>query len=391
MTETRETAHRNLIEAMMQEADDAPASAPVGAPDVDRCFYTLWGREDEITWETQLSTDLSNSIVPGTGRQDWRKLRPFDMLAEPNRDLSEVVRRELYRGKHARVSAAHICGAEGHFERAGDFDTILVQFVGISTIETGFGVFELRPGETLLVPAMVAHRTTGTPNCRRIEYRVRELVTVHLPHAEGQQQLRFRVYPEGDTSQADLAAPKATPAVDGRIREHLSRWGDLPGEDFWFERSYQWMVGKSDRGRAPVRLRPFEHFKKTEATTNRLPAVRTALLWDSATFRQRVYSNPGRQPAPHRGYDEDELWLQFVGPIRVETEHAIYEMPNGTLSMAEAGVSHTSESTAGMYRLTSYSPDPIRMVVNPDEHLRETRWVVEVSEVSATLTSVGAK
>ena len=186
------------------------------------------------------------------------------------------------------------------------------------------------------------------------------------------------MYPANDPSQANAVTPAITPAPDDRIREHLTRWDDLPGDDFWFERTHSWLVGKADRGRAPVKLRPFEHFKQTAAVTHDLPAVRTALLWDSATFRQRVYSNPGRQPAPHRGYDEDELWLQFVGPIRVETEHAIYEMENGTLSMAEAGVSHTSVSTADMYRLTTYSPKPIRLIADPAAHLRQTEWVVEV-------------
>ncbi|MGS0894502.1 hypothetical protein ACVBGC_18520 [Burkholderia stagnalis] len=381
-TKIDETAHRSLIETMMKEADDAPQSAPVGTPGVERCFYTLWGRENEITWEAQPSRDLSNSIVPGTGRQDWRKIRPFDLLAEPDARQGGIARLPLYAGEHVRISAAHIAGGEPHFERAGDYDTIFVQFSGISVVETNFGIFELHPGETLLVPAMVAHRTTGSPNCRRMEYLVRELVTVHLPPAVGAQQLRFRVYPADDPSQAESIVPSVVPAPDGRIREHLTRWDDLPGDDFWFERTHEWLVGKADRGRAPIKLRPFEHFRKTIATTHALPPVRTALLWDSATFRQRVYSNPGRQPAPHRGYDEDELWLQFVGPIRVETEHAIYEMENGTLSMAEAGVSHTSVSTADMYRLTTYSPKPIRLIADPDGHLRETTWVVEV--VNAT-------
>ncbi|MFM0501752.1 hypothetical protein [Paraburkholderia caffeinilytica] len=378
------TVHRSLIETMMKEADEAPESAPVGTPGVERCFYTLWGREDEITWEAQLSSDLSSSIVPGTGRQDWRKLRPFDFLPEVDREKGGVARMELYAGEHVRVSVAHISGGERHFERAGDFDTILVQFAGVSVVETNFGVFEVRPGEALLVPAMVAHRTTGSPSCRRVEYTVRELVSVHLPAAEGEQQLRFRIYPEGDPSDADGLAPSLSRAANGKIPEHLTRWEDLPGDDFWFERTHDWMVGKADRGRAPIKIRPFEHFKSTSAVANDLPPVRSALLWDSATFRQRVYSNPGRQPAPHRGYDEDELWLQFVGPVRVETEHAIYEMQNGSFSMAEAGVSHTSVSTADMYRLTSYSPKPIRMVVDPANQLRETKWIVEVSESDAS-------
>ena len=48
--------------------------------------------------------------------------------------------------------------------------------------------------------------------------------------------------------------------------------------------------------------------------------------------------------------------------------------------MAEAGVSHTSLSRPGLFRLTSYSPTPLRMVTDPGKALRETRWVVDVEE-----------
>ena len=370
------TSHRSLIETMMKDADDAPDSAAVETEGLERCFYTLWGREDEITWELQPLEDLVDSIVPGTGRQDWRKLRPFDMLPDPGADNKGVARKKLYEGEHVRISAAHISCSEPHFERAADFDTIFMQFSGVSVVETSFGIYELFPGEAILIPAMVVHRTTGSPDCRRMEYHVRELVATHLPAATGEQKLRFQVRREGEAA-AKPVVPEISRPENGDILEHMSRWGDLPGEDFWLRRTYKWLVGQADRGRKPHKIRPFEHFVQTVAATKDLPPVRTALLWDSATFRQRVYSNPGRQPAPHRGYDEDELWFQFVGPIRVETEHAAYYMENGSYSMVEAGLSHTSESTLDMYRLTTYSPKPVRMVVDPEAHLRHTTWVVD--------------
>ena len=368
------TVHRELINEMMTGADKGPDTSQ----GFQRCFYTLWGKENDITWETQPDADLVGSIVPGTGRQDWRKLRPFDLLPTIDAATGGVARELLYVGDHTRVSCAHIVGSEPHFERAGDFDTIFVQFSGIGLVETSFGTIELNPGEALLVPAMVAHRTSGSRHCRRMEYRVRQLVEVHSDPQKPKTNTRFRVRPEGDD------APEARPVIsvpaNGKIREHLSRWADRPGEDFWFERTYSHIAGRADSGRAPVKLRIFDYFVTTLAGTKKLPPVRQALLWDSPTFRQRVYSNPAKQPAPHRGYDEDELWFQFRGPIGVETEHAAYTMETGETSMAEAGVSHTSLSRPGLFRLTTYSPTPLRMVTDPAKALRETRWVVEVEE-----------
>ena len=102
--------------------------------------------------------------------------------------------------------------------------------------------------------------------------------------------------------------------------------------------------------------------------------MRTATLWESPTFRQRVYANPGRQPVVHRGYDEDEMWFQFGGYIEQETEHGAYTVGMGEMSMAEAGISHTSTSNAGAYRLTTYTNRPLRMVVDPGEATHRTHW-----------------
>jgi hypothetical protein len=45
--------------------------------------------------------------------------------------------------------------------------------------------------------------------------------------------------------------------------------------------------------------------------------------------------------------------------------------------MAEAGISHTSTSHPGANRLTTYTNRALRMVIDPSEHLRETRWQVD--------------
>lgn len=360
-----------------EPAAAAASSRPRVADGMQRCFYTLWGRDDEKVWETVPDTDLIGSVVPGTGRQDWRNIRPFDLLPSVEGAQGEA-RRALYVGETLRISCAHIVGAQAHFERAGDYDTIFFQFTGHSLVETSFGVQLVGPGEALLIPAIVAHRTIGSPQCRRMEYAVRDLVTVHLPAAPAGRKGPFRAYPAG---QPDDDVPEQIAPAGPIIREHLTRWGDRPGDDYWFERRYATLVGGAEGGRHPVKVSPFDDFVgETAIAAEKLPPVRTALLWESATFRQRIYANPGRQPFPHRGYDEDELWFQMVGPIGIEMEHGRFEMQTGDSSMAEAGITHTTNSRPGLYRLTTYTPKPVHLVVDPGEHLRQTQWVVKETQ-----------
>jgi hypothetical protein len=220
---------------------------------------------------------------------------------------------------------------------------------------------------------MVAHRTIGSANCRRMVFYAFEPVEVKLDPDSAVTETRFSVVRNGDGG-GDDSVPERFGPPSGRIRERLTRWFDLPGESFLFERTYDSMVGKADSGPRPVKVRPFDHFSSPPDSPK--PPVRTALLWEGPHFRQRVYANPGRQPAPHRGYDEDEFWFQFSGNLRQETEHGVYMVGTGEVSMAEAGISHTSTSHPGALRLTTYTDRPIRMVADPSEHLRESTWEV---------------
>jgi len=373
VAQVTQTGKQDDVAGMMRQFREAPQAAA----GYQRCFYTLWGREEERLWETQPNEDLVDCIVEGTGRQDWRRLRPFDLLPEIDPVTGGIAQELLYVGEHLRVGCAHIVGAQPVFERAGDYDTILFQFAGTARVQTSFGDYALYPGEALHIPAMVVHRTIGSLSCRRLEFYPRELATPRLDPRAALTETRFIVVPDG---QPFVEEPllDAAPPPDGKIREHLTHWDDRPGEDYLFVRTYEYLFGKAETGRRPTKLRPFDYFTTPATSSDQGPAaVRTALLWDNPSFRQRVYANPGRQPAPHRGYDEDEFWFQFSGVVMQETEHGLYPMPAGSTSMAEAGISHTSTSHPGADRLTTYTPKPLRMVVNPDAHLRETRWQVK--------------
>jgi mannose-6-phosphate isomerase-like protein (cupin superfamily) len=351
-----------------------------------RSFYSLWAHEkpEDRIWETVPNEDLVDCIVEGTGRQDWRKLRPFDLLPDLDPRKGGTARKMLFVGEFLRIGCERIAGPQAIFERGGDFATVFFQFSGISLIETSFGIYEIYPGEELHIPAMVAHRTIGSANCRRMVFHAFEPAEARLDSAKAVTETRYTVTRVGDEPIEDVLPERVRPA-SGKIRERLSRWFDLPGEAFLFERTYDAMVGKAESGPAPTRMRVFDHFSSPPDSPK--PPVRDALLWEGPHVRQRVYANPGRQPAPHRGYDEDEFWFQFNGNLRQETEHGIYTVSTGEVSMAEAGISHTSTSHPGALRVTTYTDRPIRMVVDPSEHLRESKWEVREDRIRGWSTN----
>lgn len=349
------------------------AGKPRKQEGVQRCFYTLWGRDDERIWEPVPDEDLVGSILEGTGRQDWRKLRPFDLLPDINSKTGGVAYKLLYVGDYLRMACDHVVGPQPIFERAGDYETIFFQFSGASLVETSFDSYELRPGEALLIPAMVAHRTIGTANCRRLIFYAKDRLEARLDPDKAITDIRYAVHRVADPV-IEEAFPSNLSPPNGKTVERLSHWDRRPGEVFFFRRTYEGIVGKAESGRRPTKVRPFDYFSTPPDSPK--AAVRGALLWESATFKQRVYANPGWQPAPHRGYDEDEWWFQFKGRIDQESEHGVYSLEPGEASMAEAGISHTSNTWLGGIRLVAYTSSPIRMIVDPGEHLRETHWEV---------------
>lgn len=339
-----------------------------------RSFYTLWDNESSRIWENVPEEDLVDSIVEGTGRQDWVKLRPFDLLPDLKPETAGYAGKVLMAGETLRIGCEAICGTQPYFSRAGDFQTVFFQFAGRALVETSFGIHEMEPGEALFIPAMVAHRTTGGPGCRRMVFYPRDTLQVKLDPENPVTEIRYRVRRAGESDLEERVPEPAVPP-DGKVMERLTHWDSQPGDETLFKRTHRALVGGAESSVGPVKVRPFDYFTSPPSGPKAKP-VRTALLWESPTFRQRVYSNPGAQPAPHRGYDEDEYWFQFSGRVEQIGEHGVYPISAGDVSMAEAGISHTSINVPGSLRLTTYTNKPIRRLIDPKEHLCESQWEV---------------
>ena len=105
--------------------------------------------------------ERDESAVIGTARMGQRmvpKIRPFDLLRSAPRS-GNCARVTVWEGDSLRIATEHLGGAEEQLTRAADHDLVYFQFSGRSTIESECGVLELEPGEFVLIPAAISHRS----------------------------------------------------------------------------------------------------------------------------------------------------------------------------------------------------------------------------------------
>src|SRR5215467_16387588 len=123
--------------------------------------------------------EREESAVIGTARMGQRmvpKIRPFDLLRSTPRTGNRA-RVMIFEGDSLRVATEYLAGQEAQLTRAADHDVIYLQFSGRSTIESESGVVEVAPGEIVLVPAAISHRSTGSDECLRVRVATQEYVT----------------------------------------------------------------------------------------------------------------------------------------------------------------------------------------------------------------------
>ena len=128
-----------------------------------REFMTGWESPDTHQMIPLVWSDRNKEGLRGTakGKRFTPKLRPFDMLSEPNQRLT------IFESADVRVIAESVNGTQ-NFRRNSDFDEVLIQFCGTSHIESEFGKFDLTMGEVLVIPGGVSYRSTGANDCLRM-------------------------------------------------------------------------------------------------------------------------------------------------------------------------------------------------------------------------------
>lgn len=313
-------------------------------------FMTSWHgskRPPMLAWSHR-----TRSMLMGTakGRRHVRGFCPFDLLAVPNQQLVFLENRDQQIGSEAVV------GAQQEFLRYVDFDVVYFQFAGSAVIETEFGIYEMRPGEIMLVPEGIAHRATGTADCLRYFAKVHTPITECFDDGEHTGHTEFEVVRHGGpdwTIPGHLAdAPK------DRIVERMITWDDGPGDETLIERKYGDLVGATSLSRNAKesgikKFRAFDVFKYTTGI-GKGPGPK---IMFGQHFMAEVYNTVGEQHAFHRALRSVEVGLQFRGDsVNLSEFEARQEMPPGRVGVVPLGIAHcVSECGPDFLRVVLYS------------------------------------
>ena len=201
-----------------------------------REFMTGWESPDTHQMIPLVWSDRNKEGLRGVakGKRFTPKLRPFDMLSEPNQRL------KIFESADVRVIVESVTGTQ-NFRRNSDFDEVLIQFCGTSHVESEFGKFDLAMGEVLVIPGGVSYRSTGANDCLRM------VLDLHEPV--------FKVFDEKDhtsettytmkrTNGPNWSAPSAPPS-NAKVIEKLYIWDEDPEDATIIERDYSDLVGVS--------------------------------------------------------------------------------------------------------------------------------------------------
>lgn len=316
--------------------------------------------------------EREESAVIGTARMGQRvvpKIRPFDLLRSAPLTGNRA-RVTIFQGDSLRVATEYIAGRETQLTRAADHDLIYLQFSGRSTIESESGVVEMAPGEIVLVPAAISHRTIGSDECLRVRLATQELVTEGVDPEKPTMQRSFTVR----SSELIAAANghKAETSDGGPVLEHITFWDTQ--SDLWVERDVAALVGcKREGGRIVRKLSAFNYFTGMTGKGG----ARAPVLYTGKEFRIDVYNLEEEQNGFHRGCDEDEIWFQFRGHSLNHTEWGALDLDPGQMTYIPRGVAHRITGSPGFLRMVLYSRKLVHPKAFNNVSERETRFDVQ--------------
>ena len=253
--------------------------------------------------------------------------------------------------------------------RAADHDVIFFQFCGRSKIASECGIVELEPGEAVLIPAAISHRSTGIDDCLRVRVATREMINLGVDPEAPVTDRKFTVRPSESFSAQETRKHESQ---NGYALEHITFWD--PQSDVWIERDPAALIGTVTEGSRPVKkIRAFDYFTGMTGKGG----AKAPVLYQGNEFRVDVYNLEEEQRGFHRGCDEDEIWFQFRGHSLNHTEWGAMELDAGQTAMIPRGIAHRITGSPGFLRMVFYS----RAIVQPKAFNniseRETRFEVQ--------------
>ena len=329
-----------------------------------REFMTGWESPDAHQMIPLVWSDRNKEGLRGVakGKRFTPKLRPFDMLSEPNQRL------KMFESADVRVIVESVNGTQ-HFRRNSDFDEVLIQFCGNSHVESEFGKFDLSMGEVLVIPGGVSYRSTGTNDCLRMVLNLHEPVFKVFDEKDHTSETTYAMTRSNGPNWAALPAPPS----NAKVIEKLYIWDEDPEDATIIDRDYGDLVGVSSiksKENIVKKVRAFDIFNEITGKAAGPKIVESPhCLIDS-------YNTVGDQWAFHRALRSEEFALQFqgTGDNMSEYEHKTPTRP-GDVMLVPIGIGHCIENCSKDFRrLVIYSKQRLNVLVSPAMHLTESKF-----------------
>lgn len=339
-------------------------------------MMTSWhgtGRPHVVTWSERTQQRLFGSAK---GRRRVPAFRLFDLVDQPNKEIV------LAENDDQQIGVEAVVGAQADFVRYIDFDVLYFQFAGVSTIETEYGVHEVHPGEVILIPEGIAHRSSGDSDNLRYYVKLHEPVTEMHDASKEVSQTEFTVVRHGgpDWKAASGTAPK------GKVVERMITWGEAPEDITLVEREYEDLVGVSSASRREAvsgikKVRMFDVFAYATGAGHG-PGPKIII---SKHFMAEVYNTHGDQNAFHRGLRSEEMGIQFRGTATNMSEFdAATFTPPGLTTILPLGIAHSvRDCDEEFLRVVLYSDLKWRYPTDLTRHAFESTFEVKSKLVKA--------
>jgi mannose-6-phosphate isomerase-like protein (cupin superfamily) len=329
-----------------------------------REFMTGWESPDTHQMIPLVWSDRNKENLRGVakGKRFTPKLRPFDMLSEPNQRL------KIFESADVRVGVESVTGTQ-NFRRNSDFDEVLIQFCGTSHVESEFGKFDLAMGEVLVIPGGVSYRSTGANDCLRMVLNLHEPIFKVFNEAEHTSETTYSMR---RTNGPNWSAPPA-PQNNAKVIEKLYIWDEDPEDATIIERDYSDLVGVSSiksKENIVKKIRAFDIFNEI---TGKGPGPK---IIESPHCLIDTYNTVGDQWAFHRALRSEEFALQFqgTGDNMSEYEHKTPTKP-GDVMLVPIGIGHCIENCSKDFRrMVIYSRQRLNVLVSPAMHLYDSKF-----------------
>jgi len=341
-------------------------------------FMTGWEgltRPGLQAWATRRREDLIGT-VRSTHYQP--KFRPLDFLDAPNVPLA------FLENDDHRIGVEAVAGVQDCFRRYVDTDLIYFQFCGDTRLETEFGLYDMAPGDLLMVPAGISHRSAGRNDSLRFWARCVTPITEVRGEDKYASETRFEVTRTGAPEWA-RAKPDGAPS-NGKAIERIHCWHDGPEDETVAERDIDSLVGaatlKPNLRESGIRkVRAFDFFEEIIGKAVREPYA----IMSSALLKVRTYNITGEQIAFHRALRSEEVRIQFRGNATEISEYETDSIRPGEVTIVPRGIAHSvctdPPDDTSFLRLNFYSALPWRVPRDVTKHCSESSFEVRTKVV----------